>query len=204
MIPTPDGRSTPRLTSLMWSSRFSSPPLMASAGRCRPKRRHPATPCDLANRSKLSTLAGKADQPRCGAGALGSSDPGQVVEPGLHLGDDLLAIPATRPAAIGRLDRACGPHCSPGAVRRQHRMLVRPASDVALRVRRCHLRAGAGRGVQPARWAGEWATKCCVHAVNAPSLQRTNSPTVGTNQSQSYADSGTRASQQRSKYPADR
>jgi 2-oxoglutarate dehydrogenase complex dehydrogenase (E1) component-like enzyme len=53
-------------------------------------------------------------------------------------------------------------------------------------------------------FAGEWATKCCVHAVNAPSLQRTNSPTVGTNQSQSYAGSGTRASQQRSKYPADR
>jgi len=37
---------------------------------------------------------------------------------------------------------------------RQHRLLVRPASDVALRVRRRHLWAGAGREVQPARRAG--------------------------------------------------
>jgi hypothetical protein len=66
MIPTSDGRSTPRLTFLMWSSRFRSPPRMASAGKCRPKRRHPTTPCHLANRSKLSTLAGKADQPGAG------------------------------------------------------------------------------------------------------------------------------------------
>jgi len=37
---------------------------------------------------------------------------------------------------------------------RQHRVLVRAASDVALRVRRCHVRAGARREVPPARQAG--------------------------------------------------
>jgi len=54
--------------------------------------------------------------------------------------------------------------------RRKHRVLIRPASDVALRVRRGHVLPGAGRTVRSARRAGAgMVARGCVQAWRAAS-----------------------------------
>ena len=72
-----------------------------------------------------------------------------------------------RPAVDGSTAAAL-PARAPVAARpdagRNRGVLVRPASDVALRVRRSHLRAGAGRRVQLAARAGAGARLAAIGA----------------------------------------
>jgi hypothetical protein len=67
------------------------------------------------------------------------------------------ALPARSPAAAGT------------RAGRVDRLLMRPAFDVALRVRRDHIRAGAGRRVQPAGWACTCSVRNAA-AVRGPCL----------------------------------
>jgi hypothetical protein len=80
--------------------------------------------------------------------------------------------PPTAPQKPHTAARTRSRYCAQGDFCRQHRLLMRSSSDVALRMRRGHVRTGARRRVQLARRAGAGALTLRVTGSNRGGRRR--------------------------------